>query len=240
MAYNWNWTVLVGEPYLGWILSGFAWTVAISSSAWIIAFIVGSVIGVMRTTPSAFLRAVGTGYVELFRNVPLLVQMFVWYFVVPELVPDEAGRWLKRDLPLPEHTTAVVCLGLYTAARVAEQVRSGIDAVGPGLRQAGSAIGLTIPQVYRYLLLPVSYRLIIPPLTSEFLNVFKNSSLALTIGVLELTAQARRIEEYTFQGFEAFTAATVLYMCVTLAVMTGMRVLERRTHVPGQISLETK
>ena len=240
MQYNWNWGVLLQDPYFGWIWSGLGWTIATACAAWVIAFTLGSIIGVMRTTSIGTLRTIGTAYVELFRNVPLLVQMFLWYFVFPELLPNEAGMWVKRDLPLPAFSTAVVCLGTYTASRVAEQVRAGIESIGQGQRNAGLAMGLTPVQVYRYVLLPVGYRIIIPPLTSDFLGVFKNSSLALTIGVLELTAQTRQIEEYTFQGFEAFTAATVLYCVVTFIVMTVMRVVEGRTAIPGMISLESK
>ena len=129
MNYNWNWTVLVQEPYLEWLISGLGWTVAVALCAWIIAFSLGSLIGVLRTLPNKALRAFGTCYVELFRNVPLLVQMFIWYFAVPELMPDDIGRWMKRDMPNPEFTTAVIALGLYTASRVAEQVRAGIEAI---------------------------------------------------------------------------------------------------------------
>ena len=240
MNYNWNWGVLFEEPYLGWVISGFGWTIAVSIAAWVIAFSLGSVVGIMRTTRVKSLRAIGTCYVELFRNIPLLVQMFLWYFVFPELLPEKAGMWVKRELPLPEYSTAVVCLGLYTASRVGEQVRAGIESIGTGQRSAALAMGLTEPQVYRYVLLPVGYRIIIPPLTSEFLTIFKNSSLALTIGVLELTAQTRQIEEYTFQGFEAFTTATVLYICVTFCVMGIMRVTESKVSIPGMISLGAK
>lgn len=240
MQYNWNWGILLQDPYFGWVWSGLGWTIVTAMGAWIIAFFLGSVIGVMRTTNIAVFRAIGTAYVEIFRNIPLLVQMFLWYFVFPEVLPDTAGMWVKRELPLPEFSTAVVCLGTYTASRVAEQVRAGIQSIGQGQRFAGLAMGLTPVQVYRYVLLPVGYRIIIPPLTSDFLGVFKNSSLALTIGVLELTAQTRQIEEYTFQGFEAFTAATVLYCLITFIVMTAMRVVERRTAIPGMISLEAK
>lgn len=240
MNYNWDWGVLLQDPYFGWVVSGFGWTITVSLVAWVLAFSLGSVVGILRTTDSKFLRAIGTGYVELFRNIPLLVQMFLWYFVFPELLPENAGMWVKRGMPMPEFTTAAVCLGLYTASRVGEQVRAGIQAVGIGQRNAGLAMGLTQAQVYRFVLVPVSYRIIIPPMTSEFLTIFKNSSLALTIGVLELTAQARQIEEYTFQGFEAFTAATLLYICVTSIVMILMRVVEGKAAIPGMISLGAK
>ena len=240
MNYNWDWGVLIREPYFEWLVSGFLWTISVSIAAWVLAFSIGSVIGIARTTDNKILRGIGTCYVEIFRNVPLLVQMFLWYFVFPELLPDDAGMWVKRELPMPEFTTAVVCLGLYTASRVAEQVRAGIEAIGQGQRHAGLAMGLTPAQVYRYVLLPVSYRIIVPPLTSEFLTIFKNSSLALTIGVLETTAQARQIEEYTFQGFEAFTAATLLYIIVTSTVMLLMKLIEGRVRIPGMISLGAK
>ena len=186
------------------------------------------------------LHGIATIYVTVFRNIPLLVQLFLWYFVFPEILPEDAGTWVKRELPLPEFWTAVLCLGLYTASRVAEQVRAGIESITQGQQYAAMAIGLTPVQVYRYVLLPVAYRIIIPPLTSDFLGVFKNSSLALTIGVLELTAMTRQIEEYSYQGFEAFTAATVLYILVTAIVMAVMRVVERRIAMPGMISLGAK
>jgi glutamate/aspartate transport system permease protein len=240
MSYNWDWGVLFREPYLDWLISGFLWTIFVSLGAWFLAFTLGSIVGIARTVDNNWARGIATCYVETFRNIPLLVQMFLWYFVFPELLPDDAGMWVKRELPMPEFTTAVVCLGLYTASRVAEQVRAGIEAIGQGQRNAGLAIGLTPAQVYRYVLLPVSYRIIIPPLTSEFLTIFKNSSVALTIGVLETTAQARQIEEYTFQGFEAFTAATLLYIVVTSVVMLLMKLIEGRVRIPGMISLGAK
>jgi len=240
MQYNWDWGVIFREPYQEWIISGIGWTISVSIAAWILAFSLGSIIGILRTTNNRISRRIATVYVEIFRNIPLIVQMFLWYFVFPELLPNDSGMWVKREMPMPEFTTAAVCLGLYTASRVAEQVRSGIQSIGQGQNNAGLATGLTTAQVYRYILLPVGYRIMIPPLTSEFLTIFKNSSVALTIGVLEITAQARQIEEYTFQGFEAFTTATVLYILVTSIVMILMRVVEGRVSIPGMISLGTK
>ena len=240
MQYNWDWGVIFREPYQEWIISGIGWTISVSIAAWILAFSLGSIIGILRTTNNRISRRIATVYVEIFRNIPLIVQMFLWYFVFPELLPNDAGMWVKREMPMPEFTTAAVCLGLYTASRVAEQVRSGIQSIGQGQSNAGLATGLTTAQVYRYILLPVGYRIMIPPLTSEFLTIFKNSSVALTIGVLEITAQARQIEEYTFQGFEAFTTATVLYILVTSIVMILMRVVEGRVSIPGMISLGAK
>ncbi len=233
MDYNWNWGVLFQEPFYDWLVLGVQWTFAVALAAWVIALSVGILVGVGRTLPNRLIAAICTGYVELFRNVPLLVQMFLWYFVVPELVPDDVGRWMKRDMPNPEYVTAVIALGLYTASRVAEQVRAGIQSVGKGLSSAAYANGFSVAQTYRYVLLPISFRLIVPPLTSEFLTIFKNSSLALTIGLLELTAQSQQIAEYTFQGFEAYTAATVIYVAIALMATLLMQVLERYTRIPG-------
>ena len=236
--------------YLGWLASGTMWTLLVSICAWVIAFTLGSILGVVRTTPMRIPRALATAYVEVFRNIPLLVQMFLWYFVVPEVIPKRWGDYLKTELPniveLPfaqfsmlEFAAAVLCLGFYTASRVAEQVRAGILSLPRGQTSAGLAMGFTLPQVYRFVLLPMAYRIIVPPMTSEFLTIFKNSSTALTIGVLELTAQSRQISEYTFKTFEAFTAATVIYIVITLSVIFAMRWLEGRVAVPGYIAKAT-
>ena len=233
MDYNWNWGVLFQDPFFDWLVLGVQWTFAVAHAAWVIALTVGIIVGVGRTLPIRPIAAICTGYVELFRNVPLLVQMFIWYFVVPELVPDDLGRWMKRDMPNPEYTTAVIALGLYTASRVAEQVRAGIQSIGKGLTSAAYANGFSTAQTYRYVLLPIAFRLIVPPMTSEFLTIFKNSSLALTIGLLELTAQSQQIAEYTFQGFEAYTAATVIYVAIALMATIVMQLLERYTRIPG-------
>ena len=235
-AYNWNWGVLFSQPYLGWLISGLGMTVVLALSSWVIALSLGSLIGVGRTLPIAPLRWLATAYVELFRNVPVLVQMFLWFFVLPELVPDRAGTWLKRDLPHPDFVSAVACLGLYTASRVAEQVRSGIRSVPAGLTAAARASGLSVAQTYRHVLLPLGFRIIVPPLTSEFLGIFKNTSIALTIGVMEITASSRQIESYTFQGYEAFTAATVMYLTIAMVLLFLMRRLEGRTRIPGWIA----
>ena len=223
MKYNWNWSVLIEPQYFDWIISGTLWTIYLSIASSFIAFFLGSIIGIFRTLDNKILNFIGTTYVEIFRNIPLLVQMFIWYFVFPEIVTDDFGTWLKQDLPNPEFSSALMCLGTYTASRVAEQVRSGINSVSTGVGMAGYATGLSTFQLYIYILLPIGYRIIIPPLTSEFLTIFKNSSLALTIGLLELTARSNMIMDWTFQGFEAYTAATIIYVSVTMIVTLIMQ-----------------
>ena len=240
MGYNWNWGIFFQVSpdgtytYLQTMLLGTAWTLMTALTAWMLALSFGSIIGVIRTTPFPWLVRFGNAYVEFFRNIPLLVQMFLWYFVLPELLPREAGNWLKQ-LPDASFYTAVVALGFYTSARVAEQVRAGIMSLPSGQRMAGLAVGLTLPQTYLYVLLPMAYRVVLPPLTSEFLNIIKNSAVALTIGLMELTARARAMQEFSFQVFEAFTVATVIYIIINIIVTYGMRRIEHKVAVPGYI-----
>ena len=241
MNYHWNWGIF-WEPspegvgtYLDMLLSGLRWTLVTALFAWILALALGSVVGVLRTLPSKPAQAFGDAYVELFRNIPLLVQLFLWYFVLPELLPRAWGLWLKQ-LPDAPFYTGFVGIGFYMSARVAEQVRAGINSLPRGQKMAGTALGLTTAQTYRYVLLPMAYRIILPPLTSEFLNTIKNTSVALTIGLAELTARARAIQEFSFQVFEAFTAATIIYLLVNAVVVLAMRFLERKVAVPGYIA----
>jgi glutamate/aspartate transport system permease protein len=241
MNYNWNWRIF-WEPspdavgtYMDTLLSGLYWTLATALSAWIMALILGAIIGTIRTMPNKWVVRLANGYVELFRNIPLLVQMFLWYFVMPELVPTGIGDWLKA-MPNSAFITAVLCLGFFTSSRVAVQVSTGINTLPRGQKMAGTALGLTLPQTYRYVLLPMAFRIIIPPLTSEFLNIIKNSAVALTIGLMELTARARSMQEFSFQVFEAFTAATIIYVLVNVAVVNLMRFIEKKVAVPGFIT----
>jgi len=240
--YHWNWKIFwdlspTGDgTYLHTLFVGLMWTLATSLTAWVIALLLGSVLGVLRTTPYKWAVRIGNAYVELFRNIPLLVQMFLWFFVMPEFMPDSIGNWIKQ-MPPPwgSYVPAVLCLGFFTAARVSEQVRAGIQALPRGQGMAGTALGLELGQTYRYVLLPMGFRIILPPLTSEFMNIIKNSSVALTIGLVELTAAARAMQEFSFQVFEAFTAATLIYIVTNIIVVTGMRRLERHVAVPGFI-----
>jgi glutamate/aspartate transport system permease protein len=215
---------------------GLGWTLATALAAWVLALLIGSIIGTLRTTPVKWVVRLGNAYVEIFRNVPLLVQMFLWFFVLPELLPKHLGDAMKQ-MPPPwgSYFPAVLCLALYTSVRIAEQVRAGIQSLPRGQIMAGTALGLTLPQTYRFVLLPMAFRVILPPLSSEFLNIIKNSSVALTIGLLELTGRARAMQEFSFKVFEAFAAATVIYLLTNLVVVLLMRTLERRLRVPGYI-----
>jgi glutamate/aspartate transport system permease protein len=243
VGYRWNWGVLFQqEPgstgtYLHYLLVGLAWSVATALCAWVIALAIGSIVGTLRTTDRKWVVSICNAYVEIFRNVPLIVQMFLWFFVFPELLPKGVGDAIKQ-MPPPwgSFVPAVICLAIFTSVRVAEQVRAGINSLPRGQRMAGTAMGLTQSQTYRTVILPQAFRIILPPLTSEFMNIIKNSSVALTIGLMELTARARSMQEMSFQVFEAFAAATVLYLLTNLVVVLGMRLIERKVRVPGLIA----
>ena len=218
------------------LASGLSWTLSTALFAGLIAFFLGSVLGVARTTSRPWLVRLGNAYVELFRNIPLIVQFFLWYFVIPGLIPA-VKRWVTTLDPT-EHqfVTAVVCLGLFTASRISEQVRSGIQSLPRGQRAAGYAVGLTEPQTYRYVLLPMAYRIIIPPLTSETMNLIKNTAVAYSIGLTEMFFRTREMGEMTFRYFEAFAAATLVYVTIAMTANRVMAWVERRVAVPGYIS----
>ncbi|WP_035058846.1 amino acid ABC transporter permease [Andreprevotia chitinilytica] len=237
-----DWGILFEEsptgdgPYWQLLLTGLKWTLATAMSGWLIAVAVGAVVGVIRTVPSRWLSLLGDAYVEVFRNIPFLVQLFFWFFVLPELLPEAAGSWMKQSMPRPEFFTAAVGLGLFTAARVAEQVKSGIQSLPRGQRNAGLAMGLTLTQTYRYVILPMAFRIVIPPLTSEFMNTFKNSAVALAIGLTELTFQMKQMVEYSNQVIITILATTVLYMVLAMAVNRLMAWIEHKSRVPGLIA----
>jgi len=242
MNYDWRWSIFLEHSpdgvhtFLETLLIGTGWTLALALTAWCLALLLGAWLAVMRTCSLRNLNVLGTCYVEVFRNIPLLVQMFLWYFVLPELLPQDWGMALKQmTRPWGQFLPAVLCLGCYGSARVAEQLRAGIQSLPQGQKQAGTALGLSGFQVYRYVILPEAWRIMLPALTSEFMGTIKYSSVALTIGLLELTGQARAMQEYSFHIFEAFSAATMIYLLINGMVVMGMRWLERRVAVPGLI-----
>ena len=223
--------------YFDWIIDGLAWTLCLALGAWAIALVVGTLVGVIRTLPGGILPRIGRLYVEVFRNIPLLVQMFFWYFVLPELLPARIGMAIKQmDPPWASFVPALICLGLFTAARIAEQVRAGLQALPRGQAQAANALGFDASAMYRLILLPQAFRIILPTLTNEFMTIFKNTSVALTIGLVELTATAREINENTFRTFEAFGVVTIIYLVIALIAWQVMHRIEQAARLPGAAS----
>ena len=234
MTYTFNWSVLWSGQSGGWLLQGLLTTLAISALAWVLAVVLGIVSGALRTVPWKSLRALATFYVEFFRNVPLLVWMFFWYFGVPPLLPRVVQDWLFSHGA--EFWAGMFALGVYHGARLSEVIRSGIQSIPRTQFEASMAMGLSVWQAYRLVIVPIALRLIVPPATSESLNLLKNSSVALTISVAELTFQTRQIETYTAKAIEALTAGTLIYLVLCLSIATIMARVERHYAIPGLIS----
>jgi len=234
VSYQFNWSVLWSGQSGSWLLQGVLTTLGISILAWLLAVALGILSGAMRTVPWKPLRALATFYVEFFRNVPLLVWMFFWYFGVPPLLPRGAQDWLFSHRA--EFWAGMFALGVYHGARMSEVIRAGILSIPRTQFEAAVAMGLTTFQAYRLVIVPIALRLIVPPATSESLNLLKNSSVALTISVAELTFQTRQIETYTAKAIEAFTAGTVIYLVLCVTIASIMARVERRFAIPGLIA----
>ena len=239
---NWDWQVfckdtIEGEvvercfgsggsiTYLDWLMSAWGWTLSVALLALVVALLVGSMMGILRTLPSKAWVFVGDAWTELFRNIPLLVQIFLWYHVVPALIPA-----LKS---VPSFVLVVLGLGFFTSARIAEQVRAGIQSLPKGQRYAGLAMGLTLAQTYRYVILPNAFRVVIPPLTSESMNIIKNSSVAFAVSIAELTQFAMQAQEETSRGIEIYLAVTGLYFASAFLINRIALFIENRVRIPG-------
>jgi len=213
--------------YLDWLLSAWGWTLSVAVLALIVAMSVGSLMGILRTAPDRRLVFLGNAWTELFRNIPLLVQIFLWYHVVPALVPP------LKDFP--SFILVVFALGFFTSARISEQVKAGIQSLPNGQRYAGLAVGLTLPQTYRYVLLPMAFRIVIPPLTSESMNIIKNSSVAFAVSIAELTMFAMQAGEETSLNIQMYLTVTLAYFLSAFTINRVMLGVENRVQVPGMI-----
>lgn len=213
--------------YLQWMMSAWGWTVSVAALGFVIALCAGVLVGMARTLPLAPLVWLASAWTELFRNIPLLVQVFLWYHVLPVFLPafgSVSSFWL-----------AAIALGLFTSARVAEQVRAGLQSLPAGQALAARALGLSVPQVYAKVLLPQALRIILPAFTSEAMNVVKNSSVAFAVSVTELTLFAMQAQEETGRGLEIYAGVTLLYALTALTVNRVMAWLESRTRLPGMV-----
>lgn len=235
MNYQFDWSVLWSGQSGVWLLRGILTTLELSALGWLLAAALGILAGALRTVPLRPLRALATAYVEFFRNVPLLVWMFFWYFAIPPLLPAPFREWLFNHAA--EFWAAVLALGVYHGARSSEVIRSGIQSLPKSQFEAAVSTGLTVAQTYRLVIIPIALRLVIPPVTSESLNLLKNSSIALTISVAELTFQTRQIEAYTAKAIEALAAGTLIYLALCLGIASVMARVERRVAIPGLIAV---
>ena len=228
---KWDWQVFFqdtggGQTYLQWLMSAWGWTLSVALLALVIALVVGSLIGILRTVPNKWLSMFGECWTELFRNVPLLVQLFVWYHVLPAIFLSLRS--------VPSFLLVVFGLGFFTSARIAEQVKAGIQTLPKGQRYAGLAMGLTLPQTYRYILMPMAFRIVIPPLTSESMNIVKNSAVAFAVSIPELAQFAQQASEETSRFEEIFIPVTLLYFVTAFVVNRVAKFIEARVRIPGQ------
>lgn len=230
---SWDWQVFLnddgsGRTYLEWMIDAWGWTLSVAGCSWLVAVSVGILVGTLRTLPnSPWLVRFANIWVEVFRNVPLLVQIFIWYFVLPKIFPAMQQ--------IPGFVLVVVALGFFTSSRIAEQVRAGVQALPKGQRYAGMAMGFTTAQTYRYVILPMAFRIILPPLTSESMNLLKNSSVAFAVSIAELTMFAMQAQEETSRGIEIYLAVTALYAISAFGVNRIFAFIEKKAQIPGFI-----
>ncbi|WP_027182833.1 amino acid ABC transporter permease [Desulfovibrio inopinatus] len=233
MNYQFNWSLVFSGEYGQWIIDGLIITLKISAISIVFSLVLGTMIAVMRLTKVKILKWIAVAYTEFFRNTPLLVQVFFWYFGSYTVLPDAVNKWLyEQDF---EFAAGVIALTVYTSAFIAEEIRSGIFSIPKTQLEASRATGLTFLQAMRYVILPQAFRIIIPPMISQCLNLIKNSSLVMTIGVMDLTYMARQIESYTFHGFEAFTVVTCIYLMISLVV--SFAITQYNKHVLSKIPM---
>jgi polar amino acid transport system permease protein len=216
LKYQFDWAIVLSGKYFEWLVSGVKVTIQLSAISIALSFLLGLVIAVMRMSRVRPVRWFALGYLEFFRNTPLLVQIFFWYFGSYKILPQAVNDWLVSTNF--EFAAAVIALTIYTSAFIAEDIRSGVLSIPKEQMEASRSSGFSYIRSMRYIILPQAVRITVPPLINQFLNVVKNSSLAMTIGVAELTYQARQVESYTFKGFEAFTAATVVYLAMSIII----------------------
>ena len=232
----WETSLLSDDPWWLYLVHGAGWTVSLAVSSFLLALTLGTIVGTLRTVDNRWIQRICEAWIELFRNIPLIVQIFIWYFVVPELIPPYK-EWIINTSPEnSQFLSAFICLGFFTSSRIAEQVRAGISSIPSGLPNAAKALGFNTIERYRYVILPMAYRLVLPPLTSEAMNLIKNTAVAMTIGLPELTMRANEMGESTFQFFAAYIWATILYILIALIVNRLMAWIETRCTIPGFIA----
>jgi len=230
LNYQFDWAIVTSGQYFEWIVSGIKVTIELSVVSIALSFILGLLIAVMRMSTVKPILWFSHAYLEFFRNTPLLVQIFFWYFGSYQILPQVVNDWLNSVNF--EFAAAVMALTIYTSAFIAEDIRSGVRSIPKEQMEAARSSGFSYLRSMQYIILPQAVRITIPPLINQFLNLTKNSSLAMTIGVAELTYQARQVESYTFKGFEAFTAATVVYLAMSLAITWLMTLYSKKVLNP--------
>ena len=228
MGYEFDWSVLLTYKQL--LIDGFMMTLKLSIIGIFFAFLIGSILGLARVSKNFFISLLATYYLEFFRNIPLIVQMFFIYFsfTLTDVFPfiEPFGNWIGIENH-NEFFSALIALITYTSTYIAEAIRGGIQSLPKGQLEAAKTLGMSYMQSTYYIIYPQAIKIVWGPITSQFLNLIKNSSLAMTIGVAELTFQTQEIDSITFRGFEAATAVTLLYLMLTLAITLIMFIINK-------------
>lgn len=251
LKYQFDWSVVLEGQYHDWLMSGLKMTIKLSTVSIILSFLVGLLIAIMRMSNFKPIRYFAIAYLEFFRNTPLLVQIFFWYFGSYKILPEKVNEWMNGNYRLEfsflpsyindlfnmgsfEFSAAMIGLTIYTSAFIAEDIRSGVRSIPKEQMEAARSAGFSYLGAMFYIILPQAIRITIPPIVNQFLNLAKNSSLAMTIGVMELTYQARQIESYTFKAFEAFTASTLIYLVISLTITALMHLYSVKVLMKGK------
>ncbi|RII30299.1 MAG: ABC transporter permease [Geobacter sp.] len=216
LSYHFDWSIILSGKYFDWLVSGVKVTLQLSAAGIVLSFLLGLIVAIMRMSAFKPFRWLACIFLEFTRNTPLLVQIFFWYFGSYKLLPEAVNDWLLTQNF--EFAAGLIALTIYTSAFIAEDIRSGVLSIPKEQMEAARSAGFSYLRSMQYIILPQAIRITVPPLVNQFLNLAKNSSLTMTIGVMELTYQARQVESYTFKGFEAFTAATLVYLALSFII----------------------
>jgi polar amino acid transport system permease protein len=219
-------SVLHGR-YLEWLISGAIRTLELFATSWVIGFVLSLVVAALRSSGIRLFQSVASAFVGYHRNVPGLVQLFVWYFGIPQLLPTAWQQWIN-GVGSSEFIFATIALSLNAAAYMSEDLRSGIRSLPPQQMEAARALGLTYVSAMRKVILPQALRVAVPPLINQSLGLFKSTSLAMAIGVAEMTYASHQVENESFRTFEAFALASIFYWTGSFLIMGLGHVWDRR------------
>ena len=234
LSYEFNWSVIWTEPYGTWMLQGIWTTISLGFISWCIALTLGIIIGTMRITPWKPLRIFATAYTEFFRDIPLLVQLFFWYFAFPTIIQG-IGRSLNIDALAHYQADALLMavfgLTLCYAAYMTEIYRAGIQSISRGQMEAARSLGMTYVQAMRYIILPQAARVILPPVGNEFISMLKDSSLVSTVAIADLTRLGREYSGAHFIPLQVWSLVALIYLVMTLFSARVVSWLERKTRI---------
>lgn len=223
--------ILLNADFGAMLVHGLQLTLKIAAGSWLLAMALALVLLTVRLAPSRIAQQLVAAYVSYHFNVPTLVQLMLWYFGIFSLLPDALQAWLSNHNA--ELLLSIVALGLCQAAYFCEDLRSGLRAIPSGQTEAARALGHSYIGSMRFVILPQAVRNAMPPLVSHSVSLFKNSSLAMAIGVAELTHAVKEVESQSFRAFEAYLIATVVYLAISLLIMVVGAWLGRRYRIVG-------